>query len=61
MANKYKFSNGELVRIKTGAFRAFIGRVAEIHVAKGTLKVIVEVFSKSQIVELTFLDVEKVE
>ena len=61
MANKYKFSKGESVRIKAGVFRAFIGRVAEIYEGKGMLRVIVEVFGKSQLVELTFLDVEKVE
>ena len=60
MANKYEFSKGESVRIKVGAFRAFIGKVSEIDKAKGTLKVIVEVFGKSHSVELTFLDVEKV-
>lgn len=60
MAGKYEFSKGELVRIKVGAFRAFIGKVSEVDKRKGTLKVIVEVFGKSQSVELTFLDVEKV-
>lgn len=60
MASKYEFSKGELVRIKVGAFRAFIGKVSEVDKGKATLKVIVEVFGKSQSVELTFLDVEKV-
>ena len=60
MANKYEFSKGESVRIKAGVFRSFVGKVEEIRTAAGTLKVIVEVFGKSQPVELTFLDVEKV-
>jgi transcription antitermination factor NusG len=60
MAQKYEFSKGESVRIKVGAFRAFIGKVSEVDKGKGTLKVIVEVFGKSQSVELTFLDVEKI-
>ena len=60
MAVKYQFSMGELVRIKVGAFRAFIGKVSAVDNQKGTLKVIVEVFGKPQSVELTFLDVEKV-
>ena len=60
MANKYEFSKGESVRIKVGPFRAFIRRISEIDKGKGTLKVIVVVFGKSQSVELTFLDVEKV-
>ena len=61
MANKYEFSIGESVRIKFGAFRAFIGKVSEIDKGKGTLKVIVEVSGKSQSVKLTVLDVEKVQ
>jgi transcriptional antiterminator NusG len=60
LANKYKFSKGESIRIKAGVFRSFVGKVEEIHTAEGTLKVIVEVFGKAQPVELTFLDVEKV-
>ena len=60
MANKYEFSKGEPVRIKVGAFRNFIGKVSEIDKGKGTLKVIVEVFGKSQLARLTCLDVEKV-
>ena len=60
MTSKCQFSKGETVRIKIGTFRAFIGKVAEIDKASGTLKVIVEAFGKSHSVELTFLDVEKV-
>ena len=60
MANKYEFSIGESVRIKVGAFRAFVGKVSEIDKRRGTLKVIIEVFGKSQPVKLTVLDVEKV-
>lgn len=61
MANKFAFSKGESVRIKVGVFRAFIGKVSEIYERKGTLKVIVEVFGKQQPVELTFLEVEKLD
>jgi len=60
MTSKYQFSKGESVRIKVGPFRAFVGKVQEVDKQKGTLKVIVEVFGKSQPVELSFLDVEKV-
>jgi transcription antitermination factor NusG len=60
MAGKYQFSTGELVRIKVGAFRAFIGKVSAVDKQKGTLKVIVEVSGKQQSVQLTFQDVEKV-
>lgn len=60
MGNKYEFSKGDSVRIKVGAFRAFIGKVSEIDKGKRKLKVIVKVLGKSHSVELTFLDVEKV-
>jgi transcription antitermination factor NusG len=59
VANKYEFSRGESVRIKVGVFRAFIGKVAEIH--KTTLTVIVQVSGKPQSIELTFLEVEKLD
>ncbi len=59
MANKYEFSKGESVRIKVGVFRAFIGKVSEIHKRKGTLTVIVEVSGKPQPLQLTFFEVEK--
>jgi len=61
MANKYEFSKGESVRIKVGVFRAFIGKVSELHKRKGTLTVIVEVSGKLQSIELTFLEVEKLD
>jgi transcriptional antiterminator NusG len=59
MTRKYEFTKGELVRIKVGVFRAFIGKVSEIHKSKGTLTVIVEVFGKPQPVELTVTEVER--
>lgn len=61
MLHKYEFSKGESVRIKVGAFRAFTGKVSEIHKEQGMLTVIVEVFGKPHAVELTFLEVEKLE
>jgi len=61
VANKYEFSKGEAVRIKVGVFRAFIGKVSEIHKEKGTLTVIVQVSGKPQSIELTFLEVEKLD
>lgn len=61
MANKYEFSKGESVRIKVGVFRAFIGKVSEIHKRQRTLTVIVEVSDKPQSVELNFFEVEKLD
>jgi transcription antitermination factor NusG len=48
VANKYEFVKGESIRIKVG-------------VLKGTLTVMVEVFGKPQPIELTFLEVEKLD
>ena len=61
MTKKYEFSKGELVRIKVGVFRAFIGKVSEIHRTKGTLTVIVEVSDKPLPIELSFVEVEKLD
>ena len=61
MANKYEFSKGESVRIKVGVFRAFVGKVSEIDKRKGPLTVTVEVFGKQQSIELTVLEVEKLD
>ena len=61
MAKKFEFSKGEAVRIKVGLFRAFIGKVSEIHKSTARLTLIVEVFGKPQPVELTFLEVEKLD
>lgn len=61
MLKKFEFSEGELVRIKVGVFRAFLGKVSEIHKNNSTLTVIVEVFGKPQAVDLNFCDVEKLD
>ena len=61
MADKYEFSKGELVRIKVGVFRAFIGKVSEIHKKTSTLTVMVEASGKPHSIELTFLEVEKLD
>jgi transcriptional antiterminator NusG len=59
MNRKFEFSIGETVRIKSGPFQNFTGKVVEIN-PKGTLKVRVDIFSTTQRVELRLLDIEKV-
>ncbi len=59
MSRKFEFSIGETVRIKIGPFQNFTGKVVEINQQNGMLKVRVEIFGRTQPVELTFLDVEK--
>ena len=61
MAKKFEFSKGESVRINVGVFRAFIGKVSEIHKRKNKLTVVVQVSGQPQAIELAFLEVEKLD
>jgi transcriptional antiterminator NusG len=57
---KFSYAQGETVRIKSGPFASFTGKVEEVNDDKATLKVTVTIFGRSTPVELSFLDVEKV-
>jgi transcriptional antiterminator NusG len=59
MSRKYEFSIGETVRIKVGPFQNFTARIVTVNPQKGILTVKVEIFGRTQPLELTFLDVEK--
>jgi transcriptional antiterminator NusG len=58
--SKFTFKLGDTVRIKSGPFTAFTGKVEGINQAKSLLKVMVNIFGRSKPVKLRFLDVEKV-
>jgi len=57
---KMTFEKGELVRIIDGPFANFSGKVDEVNVERGTLRVMVTIFGRATPVELEFLQVEKV-
>src|SRR5580765_4936552 len=56
---KLSFEKNETVRIIEGPFTNFQGKVDEVNVERGTLRVMVTIFGRSTPVELEFLQVEK--
>jgi len=60
MTAKFEYSVGEMVRIKTGPFQCFTGRIEEVDESTAMLKVKVKIFGRREPIELRFLDVEKV-
>ena len=60
MKAKFSYSVGEIVRIKSGAFQAFTGRIEEVDEDTTSLKVMVKIFGRHEPIELKFLDVEKI-
>ena len=60
MKARFSYSVGEMVRIKSGAFQSFTGRIETVDQERATLKVMVKIFGRTEPIELGFLDVEKV-
>lgn len=58
--SRFTFKLGDTVRIKSGPFTAFTGKVEGINQAKSLLKVMVNIFGRAKPVKLGFLDIEKV-
>jgi transcription termination/antitermination protein NusG len=58
---KYKIdvSEGDSVKITDGPFKDFEGKISEVNEAKGTVKVLVNVFGRETPVELDFLQIKK--
>ena len=57
--SRFTFRLGDTVRIKSGPFTAFTGKVQGINQTKALLKVMVNIFGRAQPVKLRFLDVER--
>lgn len=51
---------GDVVRIRSGPFAAFTGKIEGINQAKGLLKVVVEIFWRATPVKLKFSEVDKI-
>ena len=51
----------DMVRIKTGPFAAFTGRIEGINQARRLLKVKVNIFGRTQPTQVEFSQVEKIE
>ena len=56
---RFRVRLGDTVRIRTGPFQSFTGKVEGINQAKALLKVQVNIFGCAQPVKLRFADVEK--
>jgi transcriptional antiterminator NusG len=56
---KIVFRVGDRVRIKTGPFAAFTGKVEGINQSKSLLKVMVDVFGRVTPLKVNFRDAEK--
>lgn len=57
---KQTFEVGESVKIIGGAFDTFTGKIDEVNLEKGKLRVMVGIFGRSTPVELDFTQVEKI-
>ena len=55
-----KFEKGEVVRVISGPFTEFTGRIEEVNADKEKLRVLISIFGRDTPVELDFQQVEKV-
>ena len=55
-----KFDKGEVVRVTSGPFTEFTGKIEEVNADKEKLRVLISIFGRDTPVELDFQQVEKV-
>jgi transcriptional antiterminator NusG len=55
-----KFEKGEIVRVVSGPFTEFTGKIEEVNADKEKLRVLISIFGRDTPVELDFQQVEKV-
>lgn len=58
--HKIDISVGDVVRIKTGPFKDFEGRVGQVDEKSGRLRILLDMFGRETPVELDHLEVEKI-
>jgi len=56
---KVKWSKDEIVRVTSGPFTDFTGKIEEVNVEKEKLKVLISIFGRDTPVELDFAQVER--
>jgi transcriptional antiterminator NusG len=56
-----EFERGETVQIIDGPFTGFVGQIEDINYQKQTLRVVVTIFSRATPLELSFLQVKKLQ
>jgi transcription termination/antitermination protein NusG len=58
---KYKIdvATGDLVRVMDGPFKEYEGKVSDVDIEKGKVKVLVSIFGRETPVELDFLQIKK--
>lgn len=59
MKSKFEYEAGDTVRIKSGPFALFTGRVIEVNRDEAILKVAIKFQNKWRTLKLRFLDVER--
>ena len=57
--SRFTFRLGDTVRIKSGPFASFTGKVEGINKAKALLKVTLNIFGRAKPIKLSFLDIER--
>jgi transcriptional antiterminator NusG len=57
--SRYRFDEGDEIKVIEGPFNSFVGVVEEVNSDKGKLKVLITIFGRPTPVELDFSQVEK--
>ena len=60
-SSKLVYRLGDMVRIRTGPFAAFTGRIEGINQSKALLKVMIDIFGRRTPVKLSFHEVDKLQ